>query len=163
MNDKGFPPLVATQRAAFLQHGLALLTLGTHKVQAMLPGLVPSFWNDREVCVRLQELVVNHAQARCHLCVQDPSSVRRDNPRLMRLLERLPSRVEVRLTDAQHQDMGESFVLVDRRYFLRRSSPQAEQWQSHSHLPNEAPRLGGLFDEVWERSASHPDLRNLRL
>lgn len=163
MNDESFPPMVAAGRADFRQHALALLALGTHKVQAILPGLDPAFWNDREVCARLQELTVRHPQALCHLCVQDHTNVRRDNPRLMHLLERLPSRVEIRLADVQHRGMGESLILVDRRYFLRRSSRQAQQWQSHSHQPNEAPRLAELFDDVWGQSAAHADLRNLRL
>lgn len=163
MNDEPFPPLVTARRAEFGKVALALLKLGTHRVQAVLPELAPTFWNDREVCDRLQELAVKHPQAQCQLCVHEPGNVRRDNPRLMHLLERLPSRVAIHLSDVQHRSLGERFILVDRRYFLCRNTPQADQWHSHSHLPNEARRLAERFDEVWGKSTTHPELRSLRL
>jgi len=132
-------------------------------VQAVLERLDPRIWNREDLCDALRAAVLRHERFEARLCLLDADGVRRENPRLAALVDRLPSRISVRIADPQDADMPEHFVLVDERRYLRRPTPVHDRWLTHATPPNEAPRLAAAFDDVWERASPHPDMRTLRL
>jgi hypothetical protein len=142
---------------------LELIAHAQTGIKAFLPTLDPRLWNREDLCDVLRAALLRHDRFSASLCVVDPAGLRRDNPRLFALVDRLPSRISVRAADRRHADKPEHFVMTDDHDYLRRPTPARDRWASHSVLPNEAPRLGALFAEIWERASSHPDLRPMHL
>lgn len=132
-------------------------------VKALVPQLDARLWEDNGVAEALRHFLVGHSRAQATICVQDISATRPGTARLLDLVERVPSRCELRLAAREHADLTESFLLFDDRHYLRQAASGERLWKSHAHPPNEAARLTSLFDEVWQYAQPHPDLRRLNL
>lgn len=133
-----------------------------HTLELFLQRLEADLLDDPEFLTAVQQLLLRHPNNRLQICLQRIDGARATNPRLFALLERLPSRIELRQAAENERDRQENFVLVDRRRFLRRISPSQRDWHQGDDR-SEAERLAALFDEIWSSGETHPELRTLSL
>lgn len=131
--------------------------------KALLPQFDRRIWENAQLIEAIRAYLTSNSLSRVAICLQDATDARADAPRLMTLCERIPSRCEIRLAHEEHQLLHESFLLFDRRAYLRRATPLERNWSTQVKPPNQADRLHKLFYQVWGEATVHPNLRRLSL
>lgn len=152
-----------TDQAELSDALVADLMSARRECKALLPEFDRRIWENAQVIAAIRAYLTSNSLSRVAICLQDATSARTDAPRLMALCERMPSRCEIRLAHEEHRLLHESFVLFDRRAYLRRATPAERIWSTQTKPPNEADRLHKLFDQVWSEATVHPNLRRLSL
>ncbi|RFA28336.1 hypothetical protein CAI21_12185, partial [Alkalilimnicola ehrlichii] len=83
--------------------------------------------------------------------------------RLVDLIRRLSSYLEVRVMGNEYREFNESFFVADRLAYLHRPTGDRFDGRVCFHDPLAARRLLGLFDEMWEYGTHDPNFRRLHL
>jgi hypothetical protein len=132
-------------------HGLDLLTADLEPALYDQPVFV-------DVCKRL---ALKSKVVRIRILLQDNSLVRSQGHRLIELIQRLPSTVELRKPDRVFQELQENFLLVDDCGYLHRKLIGRYQVSACCNDRLQVSQLEDLFTEAWE--AGEPDRELARL
>lgn len=111
----------------------------------------------------VKTLALQGSQARIRILLQDADPVVRDGHRLVEMMRRLSSYIEIRQPHYDYREYNESFLIADGSGLLHRRVADRYEGTAGFHLPPRARELGNFFDEVWLRSESHSALRRLHL
>lgn len=123
--------------------------------------LEAEIYDQPEFLAGIKSLALRSRQVRIRILVQDASRVVRDGHRLLEMARRLSSFIEIRRPSHDYRDYNEAFMLVDGTGLLHRRSADRYEGMASFRQPLRARELGNFFDEVWQRSAPHPDLQRL--
>ncbi len=111
----------------------------------------------------VKALALRSPQARIRILLQDPSRVVSDGHRLVEMMRRLSSYIEIRQPHSDYQDYNEAFLIADGSGLLHRRIADRYEGIGGFHLPLRARELTNFFNEVWLRSELHSELRRLHL
>jgi hypothetical protein len=109
----------------------------------------------------VKDLTLGSPQAHLRVLLQDASRVVRDGHRLVELMRRLTSSIEIRQPHSDYRSYNEAFLVVDGYGVIHRRLADRPQGIASFKAPLRALELTKFFDDVWERSSPHPDLRRL--
>lgn len=131
----------------------ALLVATRRQVNIRLPRLDDSLYASAEEMAELRRIATAGRGAQIRLLLKDPATALRDGHRLIPLMQRLPSVIQVRVP-VDEIDLGNpsACLLTDGGGYL--FQPDAERPQGRAALtdrPGWAP-LRQQFDEMWERA-----------
>jgi len=146
-------PLPAGNHEQLAAARLALLAQARRQVDIRLPRLDGSLYAGMEELAELRRLATGGRGAQIRLLLGDPAAALRDGHRLILLMQRLPSVIQVRVP-VDEIDLGNpsASLLIDAGGYL--FQPDAERPQGRAALadrPGWAP-LRQQFDEMWERA-----------
>ena len=110
-----------------------------------------------------KSLALHSRFSRLRILLQNNERVRLQGHRLLELIRRLPSRIEIRRPHADYVDNLENFLVVDRMGYVRRPIHSRYQGEGNFNAPAEAAKLSDFFAEVWECSEPDSQLRLLHL
>lgn len=132
---------------------LALLAQARREVDIRLPRLDDSLYSSAGEMAELRRLATSGRGARIRLLLGDPATALRDGHRLILLMQRLPSVIEVRMP-VDEIDLGNpsASLLTDAGGYL--FQPDAERPVGRAarvDRPGWAP-LRLQFDQMWERA-----------
>lgn len=132
---------------------LALLARARRQLDIRLPHLDGSLYAGAGELAELRRLATSGRGAQIRLLLNDPATALRDGHRLILLMQRLPSVIQVRMP-VEEVDLGNlsASLLTDTGGYL--FQPDAERPQGRAALadrPGWAP-LRQQFDEMWERA-----------
>ncbi|SEI81048.1 hypothetical protein [Frateuria terrea] len=146
-------PLPAGDAEQLAAARLALLCGARRQVDIRLPRLDDSHYAGLGEIEQLRRLATSGRGAHIRVLLNDPASALRDGHRLILLMQRLPSAIQVRVP-VEETDLGNpsACLLTDAGGYL--FQPDAERPQGRAALadrPAWAP-LRQQFDEMWERA-----------
>lgn len=131
----------------------ALLVATRRQVDIRLPRLDDSLYASAEEMAELRRIATAGRGAQIRLLLNDPATALRDGHRLILLMQRLPSVIQVRVpTDEIDLGNPSACLLTDSGGYL--FQPDAERPLGRAALtdrPGWAP-LRQQFDEMWERA-----------
>lgn len=146
-------PLPAGDAEQLATARLALLCGARRQVDIRLPRLDGSHYCGVDELEQLRRLATSGRGAQIRVLLNDPASALRDGHRLILLMQRLPSAIQVRVP-VEEIDLGNpsACLLTDAGGYL--FQPDAERPQGRAariDRPGWAP-LRQQFDEMWERA-----------
>lgn len=111
----------------------------------------------------LKNLCLGSRFSRVRILLQNNAPVQKQGHRLVELVRRLPSSMEIRNPHPDYLDHQENFLVVDRRAYIRwQLSNRYRGYLAPANLLK-AQRLSELFNEIWQCSQPDSDLRRLHL
>jgi hypothetical protein len=154
-SDKPAPgePLLAGNPGQLAAARLALLAQARRQVDIRLPRLDGSLYASLEELGELRRLATSGRGAQIRLLLGDPAAALRDGHRLILLMQRLPSAIQVRVP-VDEIDLGNpsSSLLTDVGGYLFQADAERPQGRAAlADRPGWAP-LRQQFDEMWERA-----------
>ncbi|HET6807191.1 MAG TPA: hypothetical protein VFH59_17280 [Frateuria sp.] len=155
MTDAPAPDaLLPAANAAELAVARQILLAGARRqVDIRVPRLDESLYASPDELAELRRLATSGRGAQIRLLLNDPGAALRDGHRLVLLMQRLPSVIQVRVP-VDEVDLGNpsAFLLTDNGGYL--FMPDAERPQGRAarlDRPGLAP-LRQQFEEMWERA-----------
>lgn len=161
------PPLarrLSAERASELREAtLALLDAARHEVCIYSRDLEPPLYEDAEVLEAIRKVALSGRRAKVRILLQDTTRVARDGHRLVDLAQRLSSIVHLRRVSHEDASYPSAYALTDTGGYLFRTFGDRYEAVGDVCYPPRRDELKRLFDEVWERAESPPELRRLGL
>lgn len=133
------------------------------QLNLLLHRTEPRLMDHPDLLTEIRRLALGHHRNRIRLCLFEPATLSSHCPRLLDLLQRIPSRCEIRTPGRQHRDIGYDFVLADHRHLLYRSRPERYEAQLWLNDPAGCLARKQEFEEIWQQSELVSELRRLDL
>lgn len=125
--------------------------------------LEPQVFDQPEFLQAVRDLAIGGRMSGVRILLVDSARAIREGNRLIEIARRLPSSVEIRKPHKDYLDMSEAFIVSDERGVLARRL--ATRWEGIAD-PDDAFKAREklkLFDEIWQRSSSDVETRQLRI
>ena len=125
--------------------------------------LEPDYYNQPEFVESCKQMVIRHPQCHVKIMIQTNEKLRNQEHRLILLMQRLPSRIALKICHDEDKYHPETFLLADRRgIFLKRVPGRTAAIVDH-----DAPRLNDeysrFFQQAWDQGEADITLRRLSL
>lgn len=160
--------MAAAQRiedaAALAQASLAILQQARYRLVLQWPSLLPGSFDGVEALAQFRRLATSGRQAQLRLLLNDPLRGLREGHRLVALIQRLPSSIEVRTPAEPGERLDPSGLLLDDTGGYL-ALPDAEQLAGHTVLADRGGHAVLLqrFEERWQRARRARELDPLGL
>jgi hypothetical protein len=141
---------------------LRLLKQATREVLLVTPDLEEARFNNEAFVSAISDFVRTSRYAVCRILVGNPDDAVRDHHRLVPLLRRLSSRIEIRRLHEDDRSETEAWMVVDNIALLRCTDRQPWQGGLSPRNAPDARRCRDQFHFWWERAALIPDFREFR-
>lgn len=166
-------PSTSSQHAAGEQHLESLLQLQeallatcqqTRRELAIFsPDLAASLYDRPEIEQAVSELARHHRRARVRLLVEDTRVLTEQGHRLVRLAQRLPTKIAIRKLTNPLESKANGFVLGDRHQLFYQSDIENHLGFRHADDRARVKKLRESFDRAWETAEEDQQLRRLLL
>lgn len=157
-------PLPITDRQQLSAARLQLLEDARHRVCLHLPLLGNDTYASADELGQLRRLAISGRRAQVRILLHDPAEALRHDHRLIALVQRLPSAMQVRMpTDEADFANRASYLLNDAGGYL--FQPEADQARGRAARQDRsiAGPLQQEFDELWDRSERAGVLQTLNI
>jgi hypothetical protein len=123
--------------------------------------LEPLIYDKDEFIKAVQSLATRSRMSRIRIVSIDPGASVRAGHRIISLVQRFSSYMEVRRASRDHALLAITFMVADEEAVLYR--PIASQYEGYADLqtPLEARGLLRQFDDIWEKAEPDPEFRRL--
>ncbi|MGB1111030.1 MAG: GNAT family N-acetyltransferase [Gammaproteobacteria bacterium] len=132
-----------------------------------VPLMAAPLLDDRELIETLSEFARSRRECSVRILIHDSGVARRSGHRLIPLIQRLTSKIELRRLPDDKQDRTDNFVISDERALLYQELHSRADGEylsrTHDKGPLNARRYGKQFDELWELAQPDPSLRRLHI
>lgn len=156
--------LVADDRDQALAAIADLLADARHEIAIYTRDLDPALLDVPPILDAIKRIALSGHRARVRILVQEPRKAIADGHRLIALAQRLPSLIELRTPEDEHdRQYASAFLINDRRGFLFRTLASRNEGEGSTYAPGRHAQLREYFDQVWERSVPSEELRQLAL
>jgi len=142
---------------------VAMLRQARRRVDIVSRHLDPPVYDDAECVAALREFALRTPRARARILVLDPAPVVSRGHRLLELVRRLTSFLEMRIPAEEHSTYNSAFLVVDGRGVLFRVLSDRYDGVACFNDPAQANELGRAMDEMWEVAGPDPNLRALKI
>lgn len=142
---------------------LALVSQARRYVDIASRQLDPPIYDDAAVLGALQQVALGSRYARIRILLREPQAVLQRSHRLLELMRRLTSYIEMRAPGDEDHEFNEALLLVDDCGYLRRVL--ADRYEGVASF-SDRPMVSDLrrrYDAIWARAAPDPNLGRLHL
>lgn len=154
--------LHASTREELIDSTLKLLSGARHSMCLLVRELHPLLLNDTACLVELRRLAISGRGASIRVIAQDLTRAMQEGTRLLELAQRLSSVIQMRRpVEAADLAYRSAFMCVDSRGYLFRPQESEMVTTGSTYAPGRHAELMDLFEGVWARSESWPELRTL--
>jgi len=145
------------------QAALSLIRQGENSLDIFSRDLESRVYNALEVSEAVKEMVLKNQHVKVRILVIDPDFAIKHGHSLITLSRRLTSYVEVRTVHEDYAYIPEAFLIVDHRGVLHRKLASRYEGTVNYNLPVRATELLRTFNEVWEKSKTYIDFKQLNI
>jgi len=126
--------------------------------------LEPEYYNQPAFIEACKQMVIRHQQCHIRILVQNNETLRNQEHRLLALMQRLPSRIEIKLCHEDDKHQPETFMLADNRgIFLKRVPGRNKAAVVNSDALRKNDEYSRLFQQAWDQGEIDSTLRRLSL
>jgi len=133
-----------------------MLTMYTQDVE-------PDIYDQPAFLEAIKRLILARSYAKVRVLIADPARTRFETSKFIGVARRITSHIEVRHLRADLRNNATSFLIADERALLYRL--QSSRWDGLLELndPPVSRRYLTYFDDVWQASEPHLELRQIRM
>ncbi len=145
------------------QIALSMATQCQRELDIISRQLDPRVYDTAEFSDALKKMALGSRYAKIRILLLNPEGVIKRGHRLLLLAEKLSSFITIRVPGQEYKSLNESMLIVDHCGFIH--SPLSDRYEGQADFngPTQAEELSRRFNDIWDRSDSHPDLRHMRL
>ncbi len=147
----------------FVEHVDKLIQAGRRDVKILSRTLEPALY-DRDIFVKsLSCLARSHPQARVEILLKNTKSLAENGHKIVRLAQRLPSKINIRRLTIEPEDDAMAFMIVDKDKLLFKNDESSMQGFANLEAGPEVKHLMDTWERLWQNSEADPQLRPLSL
>ncbi len=162
-SDEVRPPNLIDGPEAFRQALIDTAQSTRRALSLFSPDLAHDIYDFPELTEALSRIARRHRQARVRFLVRDTRTLVDQGHGLVRLAQRLPSKIALRRLTNDIETKAVAFVLGDREQLIYQNDPDNYQGFREEHAAAQVKSLGEIFDRAWETAEEDPRLRQLAL
>ena len=138
-----------------------LLGTARRQVQIYSQQLARPLYHDAQVVQLLSDFARSSRYARLQILIADSEPMLRQPHRLLPLIQRLGSRIELKKLPPANETRLFEFALADNGQYLR--CEDSDLWRGHYHAENAAQvrKLRDVFVQAWTYAQPDPNLQRL--
>lgn len=140
---------------------LQLLRQAQRQIHLFSRDLDPRVFDDTAMTDALSALARRHRSSHVRLLVADVGPAQRNGHRWLELMQRLSSKIDVRIIHDEYLHLPFCFLVADQNGLLYRSNAAEYAGEVHFHAPLACLEKLKLFDDVWQVSRPASELRRL--
>ncbi|HEY3643773.1 MAG TPA: hypothetical protein VGM16_00425 [Gammaproteobacteria bacterium] len=125
--------------------------------------LEPLLYDKEDFLKVVQALATRSRMSRIRIVCKDPGVSVRAGHRLVAMVQRFSSYMEVRRASKDHAQLTETFLVADEEALLFRPLATAYEGYVDTHSPLEARKFLRQFTDIWEMAEPDPEFRRLGL
>lgn len=153
------------------KHALALAGSGRRQLKILSQRLDPILYDNDNFASAVSLLARYHRSSSVQILVKDTKHLIERGHSLIRLAQRLPSKVEIRLLrqearqEPDNNAMGFMLVDSDGLLYINNDSAQLSETRGFANYAAapEMKNLNEVFQRLWQCSEADPNLRQLKL
>ena len=123
----------------------------------------PEYYDQPDFISACKDMVLGHPQCHIKVLVQNNEQLQRQEHRFITLMQRLPSRIELKLCHEDYRDHPETFMLSDYQGVFLKRIPGRSSATCYPNAPRINDEYSKLFFSVWDQSEFDITLRRLSL
>ncbi len=143
------------------QAALRLISQANRHLHLYTRDLDPRVLDDPAIASAVSALARGHRSNHIRILVADIGPAQRNGHRWLELIQRLSSKIDVRIINDDYLHLPFCFLVVDQNGLLYRSNAAEYTGEVHFHAPLDCLEKLKLFDEIWQVSAPATELRRL--
>ncbi|HEV7489448.1 MAG TPA: GNAT family N-acetyltransferase [Rhodanobacteraceae bacterium] len=156
--------LIAEDRDQAVAAIADLLADTAHEIAIYTRDLDPALLDVPAILDAIKRIALSGRRARVRILIHEPRKPLAEGHRLIALAQRLPSLIEFRTPEDEHdRQYASAFLINDRRGYLFRILASRNEGEGSSYAPGRHAQLREYFDQVWERSVPSEELRHIAL
>jgi len=125
--------------------------------------LEPKLYDTDSFAKALTQLAIYSRYTTIQILFRDCSHIVKHGHRLIEVARRLTSSIEIRETHHDYRNLTEAYLVADSRGVLYRRIGSRYDGSANFNDPHQGRELQQRFNEIWEKSQPHPELRRLHL
>lgn len=149
--------------AEFREAILAISQNTRRELSVFSPDLTATLYDRPELEQALSDLARRHRRAQIRLLVADTQALVERGHSLVRLAQRLPSKIRLRKLTNDIECKAPSFILSDREHLLYQNDREQYRGFLDTQAAGQVKTLREIFDRAWESAEEDPRLRPLFL
>jgi len=140
-----------------------LVDLAQHEICFFGPSIDPVLFDNEIIIDKLSEFARRSARTKIRFVVFDTRKNIVQRHRLLPLVQRLTSKIEVHIASRKHQELRTMYMLVDTKAYLY--CPNAERYMGRveMHAPATVRDMQKDFEEIWTHSKQDINTRRLHI
>ncbi len=140
---------------------LALSRQARHALHIFTRDLDAPVYDQAPFIQSVSTLATRSRNSRIQILAQNTERAIQNGHRLIELGRRLSSFIELRIPHDDYREYNQAFLIADDAGLLRRPITDRYEGTLNFKAPLAAREYLQFFNQVWERSAGDPDLRQL--
>ena len=125
--------------------------------------LDPDLFDTIEFIDAVKSMVLANRKAKVRILVAEPKKIVSRGHRLVDLMRALPSYLDIRVPDKQHQDFNEMLFIADTTGYLHRLHSERFDATLNFNDKRVAKHLRQDYNEFWGKASQDTNLRQLAL
>lgn len=125
--------------------------------------LEPSIYDRIEFLDAIKHLILTSRYVKIRILLMSPVRMIEEGHRLVELLRRFNSFIEIRRVHPDHSDREDAFLIADEVGLVYRLNAARWEGVADPQSPQLARKYLAVFDEIWNKSATENESRRLHL
>lgn len=147
----------------FQEFSLKLVQQSRRQIAILSRNLDTFIYGNEDFIDAISQFVRSSRHAQLQLLVKDTKALVESGHQLVRLHQRLPSKIQLRKLTQEPDNTEMAFMLCDTNALLYKNDDSVYQGFANFDAAVEVKRLRETFDYVWQYGESEPELRILHL
>ena len=135
----------------------------TRMLTMYTPDVEPALYDQPAFLEAIKRLILGRSYAKVRVLIADPARTTFETSKFIGMARRITSHIEVRHLHADLRNNAAAFLIADERALIYRL--QASSWDGIAEMndPPVARRYLAYFEDVWQASEPHRELRQIRM
>ncbi|MGR8918077.1 MAG: DUF7931 domain-containing protein [Gammaproteobacteria bacterium] len=142
---------------------LAMVSQCRRRLDIVSRHLDPPVYDTDEFAEAVKHMALSSRRARIRLMIIDARPLVTSGHRLLDLVGRLPTYIELRAPAVQHQSFNEAFLIADKEGYIHRQFSDRPEGQADFADRRVAAGLSDRFEDMWERGVPETRFRRLHI
>jgi hypothetical protein len=125
--------------------------------------LDPVIYDQKDFVDAAQQFALSSPRVRMRILVNDAEPVVKHDHRLLELIRKLTSFIEIRVQGKTFQDYNEAWFLADEAGYVHRRLADRYEAEAGFNAPRQVRDMNKQFEEMWQESVTDPNLRRLHI
>ncbi|MFI4968315.1 MAG: hypothetical protein ACHQAU_06255 [Gammaproteobacteria bacterium] len=143
------------------QGAVAVAAVAKRELLLFSHDLEPLLYDKEDFLKVVQALATRSRMSRIRIVCKDPGASVRAGHRLVGMVQRFSSYMEVRRASREYEQLTETFLVADEEALLFRPLATVYEGYADTHSPLEARKYLRQFGDIWEKAEPDPEFRRL--
>jgi hypothetical protein len=125
--------------------------------------LDPVIYDEKDFIDAAREFALSSPKVRMRILINEAEPVVKHGHRLLELMRKLTSFIEIRVQGKTFHEYNEAWFLVDEDGYVHRRLADRYEAEAGFNSPRQVRDMNKQFEEMWQESVSDPNLRRLHI